>query len=124
MSDWDAEEIPDEDLLFYRIHSAQLRKGKLHPGVFRERHGGMSVDWSKYSSAQQTRARATSDPADNGVVSFLAGIPREAGLDVTHTPSPENRAHTDVSGIPPSDPKKTEVRYRIFRAATWEIEAA
>ena len=37
---WPAELIPDEDLLFYRIHKSFIVNGELVPGAFQERGEG------------------------------------------------------------------------------------
>jgi hypothetical protein len=72
----------------------------------------MSVDWEKYATPQETRARARK-PTENAVVRFEAGKVRALpGQSVEHSPDEEtgNRAHTDVSGE-----KNTEVRTQLSR---------
>lgn len=82
----------------------------------------MSTDWSKYSSPEDTRARAAV-PGENAVIALRAGdVRRIASLIVRHRPVqpgtvvdgrliPPNRAHTDVVGD-----KTPEVRLRLLRA--------
>src|SRR5229473_7620854 len=98
---WPTEEIPEEDKLFMRVHPSNAKDGNLNPGAFRN-HGqpgkpeGMSTDWEKYSTANESRNRARKNPAVYGVVSMVAGKVRQIpGQMVTHTPDyPTNRAHT------------------------------
>ena len=114
---WAVEEIPGTDYLYMWGHHTQLKDGELQPGVFRDRDGGMSTDWSKYSTPEDTRNRARI-PNDNGIVSLTVDQVREIeGLKVEHSPIPDNRAHTDVIG------KKTpEVRMKLLRIFEWAIE--
>src|SRR5437870_13118924 len=59
---WEAEEIPNEDFLFMRVHHSYLDDdGESIPGAFRNQPpkiGGMSTDWQKYSTPEHTIARA------------------------------------------------------------------
>lgn len=110
----DSEEIPNQDLLFMRVHRQWLHEdGSISAGAFQNRPtkaDGMSIDWEKYSSARATKERAPR-PDDNAVVKMLAGqaggIPDQT---VVHTPKRENRAHTDVFGE-----KNPEVRLLFSR---------
>lgn len=84
------EAIPDADELYMRAHRNLLRDGQIVPGVFRAQGAGMSVDWSKYSSPEDTRARARK-PVDNAVLALITGdIRTQVRLDVYHSPEPEN----------------------------------
>lgn len=111
---WPKEEIPSGDLLYQFVHQQWFnsKTGQVSPTFFKNAHdphsgvSGMSTDWGKYSSAQETRNRAK-DPAVNGVIEFTAGevaaIPEQR---VEHTPIQDhpnpmikdNRAHADVLG--------------------------
>jgi hypothetical protein len=122
MSDWPVEDIPDKDLLYFRVHETYQVPGttEIRPGAFRDRGAGMSSDWEKYSTPEQTRARAQ-QPDRNGVVSFHAGSIRIIkGQTVVHEPispggdQPPNRAHTEVFGK-----KDEEVRLELRRIAQW-----
>jgi len=99
---WPREVIPDSDRLFLRVHIRLLQPSQeLHPGIFREHDGSMSVDWERYSTAEESRGRA-GEPSANGVVTLVAGEVRSiSGLAVEHSPDEErsNRAHSDVLGI-------------------------
>ncbi len=119
---WPIESIPDEDLLFYRIHKNNIVEGELIPGAFREIGSGesrsMSTNWDKYSTPQQAHSKA-STPKDNGIVSFLTGNLRGIDLSITHAPDPErnDRSHTDVNGI------NVENRVNMMNLYMWEIRA-
>ena len=114
------EEIPDADALFMRAHRNLLRDGQIVPGVFRAQGEGMSVDWSKYASPEETQKRARK-PIDNAILALIAGEIRSAvGLAVNHTPQPDNRAHSDVL-LPQVDEDLTEARIKLGRIATLAI---
>lgn len=114
------EEIPDADALFMRAHRNLLRDGQIVPGVFRVQGEGMSVDWSKYASPEDTRMRARK-PLDNGVLAMIAGkIRSEASLAVNHSPENENRAHSEII-LPQDDEDLTEARIKLRRIATLVI---
>ena len=116
VSAWEPEFIPDRHRLFMRVHRIFMSHGQPAPSVFRDHQGGMSTDWEKYSSPEQTRLRA-SKPDENGVLSLVTGKVRELpGLRVAHTPIASNRAHTDVLGK-----KDPEVRVKLSRIYKWEI---
>ena len=111
--DWPVEDIPDADFLYYRLHKSYARDDNPIPlGAFKDRGGGMSTDWSKYASPEETRERAPK-PEENGVVALHVGKVRSVPLDVTHSPDKKNnnRAHTDVIGE-----KTTEARVKLGRA--------
>ncbi len=115
--EWEAEDVPDPDFLFMRVHYRFLdQDGEPMPGAFRNRpdeSGGMSVDWQKYSTPQETRARAR-DPSANIVIEFLAGAVRKIpNQTVVHTPDADryNRAHTDIRG---EKKRPVEIRERFM----------
>lgn len=122
---WPVEDIPAEALLYMRVHKMWCRDGDVLPGAF-SNHGddtgrpGMSTDWEKYSTPEDTRNRTKRDPLNYGVVKMIAG--RVRGIPdqtVEHTPvHPDNRAHTDVFGDKDSNP---EVRVLLRRASDWAI---
>jgi hypothetical protein len=102
-----------------RVHKMHVQQGKLQPGVFRDIEGGMSVNWQKYC-ANATKARALAKkPADNGVISLVAGEVRGIpSLTVKHTPDRErnDRSHAEVFGE-----KTLEVRVALVKLSKWEI---
>jgi hypothetical protein len=111
------EQIPDADTVLMRAHKAHFIGGELRPSVFRAQQGGMSVNWSKYATAEETKQQAR-NPAENAVLSLLAGGVRKIkDLNVTHTPTPSNRAHSEIL-LPTEDSGLTEVRLLLSRIAT------
>jgi len=121
-NDWAVKQIPNEDDLYMRVHRSYAPNGELIPGVFRDRgegeKKGMSTDWSRLSTPQTTRERA-SNPRDNGVIGLNVGNVRSIdGLTVHHSPDKEvnNPSHTDVKGE-----KTTEVRAKLWDQADWLI---
>jgi len=112
---WPKETIPDEDFLYMRVHRVHCSDGELEPDAFKDHQGGMSGDWSKYSTVLDTLERATSDKNDNGVIQLNCGHIRAIPpLIVDHQPEPKNRAHTEVMGK-----KNTKVRLALLRKAEW-----
>jgi len=113
---WAIEAIPDADSVLMRAHRAFLPGGKLEPGVFRAQGYGMSVNWDRYASAEETKQQATKNPDDNAVIRMpVIGIRRIDDLKVEHTPELANRAHSDVYGIPENAERRTEVRVLLLR---------
>lgn len=119
---WPVEPIPDADNVLMRAHRMHFRDGELQPGVFRQQGDGMSVDWDKYSRAEDTKNRSTKNPNDNAVISLRVARVREIqSLEVEHQPdhTQGNRAHSNVLGLPPHDPHAlVEVRLKLRRIST------
>lgn len=101
------EDIPDTDVVYYRIHRSLLVDGGIRGNCFREqgatedlaRPRSISTDWSRYSSPKESRARA-GRPLDNLIVSLAVGALRAIDeLTVAHSPVAGNRAHTDAFGV-------------------------
>lgn len=114
---WEIEPIPDQDVVFRRIHRNYLRAGDCPPGAFTDCDGGMSVDWSKYSDAEAARQRAKSPP-DNGVARLVARDIRVIeGLTLEHRPTKDNRSHSEVLGE-----KSEKVRMQLSRAALMVLQ--
>ena len=120
---WPIEQIPDADSVFMRAHETYFRDGELEPGVFTSKEGpGMSVDWDKYSSKEQTRQRAKK-PEKNAVISLsVGGIRKIDQLDVAHRPELGNRAHSEVDL--PTHEELTEIRFKLNRLAQTVIPLA
>lgn len=114
---WPVENIPDQDFILRRIPKRKVKKdGTPSPGAFNNFQGGMSSDWDKYSTPQETRQR-DSNPRETGVVKLSVRQVREIPAQtVEHTPKQNNRAHTDVFG-----PKDEEERTRLRRISQWVI---
>jgi hypothetical protein len=112
---WQVEIIPDPDRLYHRVHKTFIKHRGIEPAAFSNRPKGsnsMSVDWEKYATPGETRARARK-PHENAVVQFEVGKVRALpGQAVEHSPDQEtgNRAHSDVIGE-----KSAEVRTQLSR---------
>jgi hypothetical protein len=132
--------------LYMRVLGAQVTTlgDELLPDsvVFRN-HGedpevrGMSTDWSRYATPQETRKRARKRPPSMyGVISLSVGKVRTIPFQRDkHTPifnapedpdNPNNRAHTDVLGPKSKDETgdrrlSTEIRNRFQEISVWEI---
>lgn len=117
---WEAENVPNEDFLYMRVH-----KGFFHPrhipfapAIFKNNGEGMSTDWSKYSTPNDTRNRVKQFgkmPENYAVIEMLvADVKSIENQTVEHTPDIPNlnRAHTDVFGE-----KDEEVRLKFSRIA-------
>lgn len=117
LNSWQAEDIPGQDKLFMRVERSFVKNGEVIPGAFRNHPtetDGMSTDWSRYSTPQDTRQRAKV-PVNNGVVEMLVSEVRQVPQQtVKHSPIPTNRSHTDVWGV-----KDPEVRLKLRRLARW-----
>lgn len=120
--EWAVESIPDDNCVFMRAHRQHFSQGDLGHGVFRRREKGVSVDWDRYTTPEDTRARAKSNPKDNAVISLLVGCIRQIQpLTVDHDPiftPPEerNRAHSLIRNLPEA-PDLTEARFKLRRCA-------
>ncbi len=109
------ETIPDEDSVYYRVHKCYFENGVLLPNVFRDIKGGMSVAWSKYSTAE-VLLNLAQNPADNGVISFhVRDIRNLKTLSVIHKPSSRLRAHSEIIGE-----KTPKIRVHLLRLLEWE----
>jgi hypothetical protein len=120
--DWPVEPIPDGDSVFMRAHRAHFRNGDLQPGVFKAQGDGMSVDWDKYSTAEQSRLRAKK-PDENAILRLsVLGIRSTEPLRVVHEPDPQhgNRAHTEVFDMPKAE-QLAETRIKLLRIAVVAI---
>lgn len=99
-----------------RAHQNHMTGGTLGAGAFTAHEGGMSADWNKYSTPQQTLLRARK-PEQNAIIEMGVGHIRTiANLEVLHTPEPDNRAHCDVP-LPDIDEDLTEARFNLRRIA-------
>ena len=124
MCKWDIECIPNSDLLFYRVNKKkynEIRKSKrvnkahkFPVGLFSFVGSYLSVDWSKYSTPQQSQKRAKI-PDDNGIIEFKVADVRRERHKVCHVPSEHNRAHSAICGIQP------KIRITLQRIARWSV---
>jgi len=99
--DWAVEAIPDADHLYKRVHWVHITRNGIEPTAFKnlpKESEYMSVDWAKYSTAQETRARE-GKPGLNAVVQLTTGEVRAVpGQGVQHLPTEGNRSHSGVTG--------------------------
>jgi len=126
--EWPIERIPDEDFLFLRVHRTYIGPDALLPGAFSPHGRGLSTNWSRYATAEWTRADVgvhptkgtPRDPNDYGVVSLEVGpVRRIPTVVVQHNPLPQNRAHTDIEF---SLEDRVEVRVHLGRLYQWCIQ--
>lgn len=104
---WEVEPIPDVDYLFMRVHKQYINKdNSLKPSAFKGKpeddpNVGISTNWCKYASPDDTRNQAKI-PTDNIVVRLkvdrVRKIPLQRIISVIHAPDRErnNRAHTHI----------------------------
>jgi hypothetical protein len=128
------EEIPNEDLLYCRIHEVNIDREEIDPYkkikliAFDPHPKGssqMSANWNKYSTPKDLQQLAKV-PERNGIVSFLTDAVRKIPypLHVIHDPiSTEefrNQAHALVLDIPL---RKNDIgiRIKLRDICTWEI---
>ncbi len=125
MNQWQPESIPNEAELFRRVHHVHAPNGTLEPSAFIPKKGGLSTNWGKYATADETLFTGLADtrqpPFVYGIVSLVVGDVRslrgvDYNLDVLHTPVPENRAHSDVKGLT-ADNLTVEARVKLSRRA-------
>lgn len=121
---WPIEHIPNGQRLFLRVHANNLvPDGNLHPGIFREHKGSMSVDWEKYTTPSEARRRAKR-PSLNGIVMLTSdGVRSVDELDVKHEPDEDrsNRAHAGVYGIYDPNAPDPEVRQTMIRSELFKL---
>jgi hypothetical protein len=122
------EDIPDYHQLYYRVHVSFVKStgGRLGPHCFRDPTGdGMSVDWSRYATPEQTRNGKGADKAPNyGIANLPVGRVRLIeNLSVVHAPVEENDAHSHVLGLSTEAELLTRQRAELYDAAggTWLI---
>lgn len=120
---WEEENIPNNSYLFRRIPSFYLvDKDYISPNAFQNKGKGMSVDWDKYSTPEQTRNRVLPrlDPLEFGVVKQKADKIRNIEEQfIKHEPSirAKNRAHTVVIGS-----KTPKIRRKFQLISQWIIK--
>ena len=101
-----SEYIPDGHDLYRRALPSQCSKtGKLTTAAFTLRpkeqpFRALSVDWSNYTTPEE--ASVDPNPKFGGRILFVgeikARIPREQNLEVVHTPTKSNPAHSSIRG--------------------------
>lgn len=117
LSKWPVEDIPGVDRIYMRVHFRQVDAGNPMPGAFSDHEGGMSTDWEKYSTPDETQLRGKQAPNLYGVIGLVVGSVRKIpGLGVVHEPIDDNRAHTEVFGK-----KDPQTRLQLLRSFQWII---
>ena len=99
------EVIPDPDLLLCRVHHAQynFHEDRITRAVFQKVN--QSVDWSKYSTPEQTVNRHKKPQDIRAVACITAGACRNLGQEVAHVPlgaadpGGRNDAHSEIRGV-------------------------
>jgi hypothetical protein len=137
MTDSQTEEfIPEEDNLFYHIAKGKFAPyynfDDIPPYAFTPVGNDLSVNWKKYCSTAEECLTIKTENYPNGrnsrthgVGHFITGEVREIKfLEVFHSPSMSNKAHSLIKGIPPEKPKLPYIEMRkklkrIFKA--WDI---
>jgi hypothetical protein len=120
--------IPNEDFVYMRVHQVNIdfsnsnNEHIIKPVAFDPKGIGLSVDWSKYSTPEDTLKRAKK-PEKNGVVSMsVDGVRKKPlPLDVLHKPSNSNYSHSEIFEIPPRKPSDMGIRVKLMDLCNWEI---
>lgn len=123
MGNFPTETIPNDARLLRRIPNWHYRNNGIEPAAYSLK-GGMSCDWTKYSTPQQSIDRAKEQARKKGntvefagVVCFICGRLRSGGFDVQHRPR-EYQAHCEVYGE-----DNPENRIMISRASEgWSLK--
>ena len=124
---WPKEEIPNGNCLFLRVHKNNWENGP-NAGALSPHAGGLSVNWCVRASAFETvlQAANTLDPKGKAkrpesyglVVIPVSKARGDVRLTVEHCPKVNNRAHTNILGIPEQDcDDRTELRFKLKRFA-------
>nr|WP_294860554.1 hypothetical protein [uncultured Fluviicola sp.] len=122
-------EIADEHSVFMRVHKQNIDftetnvKRMIRPVAFDAKgDGGLSVDWSEYSTPKESLERAKV-PENNGIISMLVFGIRQTPLplNLSHVPEELNYSHSEIFGIPPRKPSDMGVRVKLMDLSNWEI---
>ena len=137
-----AEDIPDKDFLFTRIHKINLTRNDGLPKAdafkntpFNVDSEVLSSDWCKYINAQQCRdsvvnyskeGKPPKNPKDYFIWKMNVGRIRKElvpAQEVFHTPRKHNRAHSTIKGRKPEneDVNNAEFRSLIIEIGQWAI---
>lgn len=116
---WESEEIPDSDLLYRRVNINHVDGEIIMPIAFSDTE--LSTDWSRYcTDPNETKQRVIldrKDPSKYGVVSFEVGKVREIPRQIVcHTPSNNNRSHSEIIGK-----KELQTKVTLMRILNWII---
>jgi hypothetical protein len=124
MEQWPQEDIPDDGLLYIRVHKQNITKdGTIRLAAFKDQKdpnvpddpGALSSSWQKYCETPELARAKARNPLDNGVAGAIAGeVRRVPPLTVEHKPFMVDRSHTDISGE-----KTIDVRVALLKAFEW-----
>lgn len=95
------ENIPSDDELFRRTlpYLYNKRTRQFAPGAYTLRRDMgetyLSVDWEKFSTPEKS---SISNKKKYCVAGLYARVPRGEGLQVNHSPSKRNKAHSAIAG--------------------------
>ena len=133
---WESEPFTDyldQHSLYRGIHQCLWIKwstlDRIQPHFFYSFNAikGLSLDWSKYSTPEETLRRLREPHlTKNGIIDLNVGKLRNCieennfPLSIAHDPQPINRAHTLIHGIPKCN--KTKVRRKISKIAEWALD--
>lgn len=137
---WESEAFTDyldQHFLYLGIHQSLWIKwvtlDRIQPHFFYSKHAikGLSLDWSKHSTPEETLKRLREPHlTKNGIIDLNVGKLRNCieennfSLTIVHDPlreatktRPINRAHTLIHGIPKCN--KAKIRRKISKIAEW-----
>ena len=122
---WQKEEIPDKDFIYRRIHKNELDEDDptfIPPNNFHEIETGISTDWDKYSTAEESLQRAK-NPELTCIIRIQAKKVRMLEqLIVEHIPILTNRAHSEIQGLNNHPkPKRVKLRLKLAEFSEWVI---
>jgi hypothetical protein len=127
------ERILDDDLLYHRVHEDFIdpeRPDVVVPDAIKPEGDGLSMDWAKKCTPEETRQRAkTRSVSEYGVIGILASnIRSNTDLKIEYRPTPENPAHVLVNAAwqienKSQESKRTRRKLRtiLARYAIWMI---
>ena len=126
--DWSPEFIPDQDVLYLAVPNLYLKVDNTHisKSCFKPKGEGLSTNWSKYATAQETRDQR-SIPGNFGVLQMGVGAVRNVThndpLKVEHKPDPSrnNRAHSEIMGLRTTRSDLNEIRTALKSISKWAI---
>jgi hypothetical protein len=102
-----------------RVHRVFVRDGEVRSACFKDmphEGAGMSTDWSKYATPEQTRQRGAKVASNYVVIEMNVGDVRAIpDQRVAHDPLDDNRAHSLVHG--PKGEGHPRIRLEYLRIA-------
>ena len=123
MDQWPQEDIPDDGLLYIRVHKQNMTEdGAIRLSAFKDQKdpnvpddpGALSSSWQKYCQTPGLARAKAKKPLENGVASAIAGQVRRVPLIVEHKPFSDDQAHTNICGE-----KTMDVRVALFKVFEW-----